>query len=320
MPYRIYYDSYQEGKWFEALHPDLIGSDLQPFPRSPTGKLAGVLSLDRPDIVLTDLHDEPILVVERTVEVPSGHNVGQRFARLVASALETVPCVYFGPYAAMKHGGETSGPRYMNLRLFKALREVELVEKSPVTTIRWHADRNFELIKTPDKDDRMREYLQLFFRELRKAPSIADLAHIILNSDFEKEQEFERDEFVRREVRRSAGYDLPPNSLQLGIGGKLSDDLISTPFETQSIALYDVGMRKIRSDPYTGTAILYAYLYCGGLRKRSKPLVLRFPHITHQMWQTTSAGRGGGTKTIRLFRMASDAIIFSDAVVLGKEL
>ena len=320
MPYRIYYDSYQEGKWFEALHPDLAGSDLQPFPRNPTGKLGGVLGLDRPDIVLTGLNDEPILVVERTVEVPSGHNVGQRFARLVAAAIETVPCVYFGPYAAMKHGGETSGPRYMNLRLFKALRVLELVEKSPVTTIRWHTDNDHELLKTPAKDDRMREYLELFFKELKNAPSIADLAHTILNSDFEKEQEAERDEFVRREVKRSAGYDNPPNSLLLGVGGRLTADLLGSPFASQPIALYDVGMKYIRSDPYTGTALLYSYLYCGGLKHRKTPLILRFPNITHAMWQTAASGRGGATKTIRLFRLASDAIIFSDAVVLAKDL
>ena len=44
-----------------------------------------VLSYDRPDIILVD-GDTPILVVEETVEVPSGHNVGQRFARIAAAA------------------------------------------------------------------------------------------------------------------------------------------------------------------------------------------------------------------------------------------
>jgi hypothetical protein len=281
---------------------------------------SGVLQLDRPDIVLTDANDVPLLVVERTVEVPSGHNVGQRFARLAAAAIETVPCVYFGPYAAMKHGGETAGPRYMNLRLFKALRKVELIERSPVTTIRWKTDGDYELIKTPDKDDRMREYLELFFTELACAHSVADLARTILQSDFEKAQEEERDKFVRNEVKKASRYDTPPGSLQLGIAEELCADLNGTPIARVPIALYDVGMKSIRSDPYTGTALLYSYLYCGGINSRSMPLVLRFANIARTKWTAASAGRGGGTKTIRLFRLAADAIIFSDAVVFADDL
>ena len=97
MSLKIYYDSIQEGHWFKKLHPKLDSAELHPFPSKGKGdvRLAKVLAYDRPDIVLTD-HDEPILVVERTVEVPSGHNVGQRFARLAAAAQMRVPCVYFG--------------------------------------------------------------------------------------------------------------------------------------------------------------------------------------------------------------------------------
>src|SRR2546423_1692293 len=102
---QIYYDSIQEGDWFRGLHPTLKSAALLPFPnvRLQPVALKQVLSLDRPDIVLVD-QEKPILVLERTREVPSGHNVGQRFARLVAAAQMRVPSVYLGPYAAYKHG------------------------------------------------------------------------------------------------------------------------------------------------------------------------------------------------------------------------
>ena len=110
--FEIYYDDLQEGMWFKSLNPSFGEAVLHPITgaSSVNPALAPVLQYDRPDIVLTD-SGKPILVIERTVEVPSGHNVGQRFARLAAAAQAKIPLVYFGPYAAYKHGGETQGPR-----------------------------------------------------------------------------------------------------------------------------------------------------------------------------------------------------------------
>jgi len=127
----ILYDSIQEGEWFKGLHPKLNNATMAPFPRNPNNeKIAKVLSYDRPDIVLID-NNSPILVLERTREVPSGHNVGQRFARLVAAAQMQVPSVYFGPYKAYKHGNDTAGPRYMNLRLFYAIKKCQKLRMLP---------------------------------------------------------------------------------------------------------------------------------------------------------------------------------------------
>ena len=80
--YTVLYDDLQEARWFRNLNRDLLDSrevpitDAQSWPST-----RGVLAYDRPDIVLLD-GNNPILVIEETVEVPSGHNVGQRFAGL----------------------------------------------------------------------------------------------------------------------------------------------------------------------------------------------------------------------------------------------
>jgi len=78
----IYADDLQEGDWFKALHPRLANAVEEEITgavgRNP--KLERVLLYDRPDIVLADGTETPVLVVERTIEVPRGHNVGQRFA------------------------------------------------------------------------------------------------------------------------------------------------------------------------------------------------------------------------------------------------
>ena len=122
--YYIFCDSIQEGMWFKNLDPHLAQAELVMIPNRVEDQrrygIDSVLIYDRPDIILKE-DNEIIFVLERTIEVPSGHNVGQRFGRLVAAARARIPVVYFGPYAAYKHGGKTAGPRYMNLRLFYAL-------------------------------------------------------------------------------------------------------------------------------------------------------------------------------------------------------
>jgi hypothetical protein len=263
---------------------------------------------DRPDIVLTD-QDEPILVVERTVEVPSGHNVGQRFARLAAAAQMRVPCVYFGPYAAYKHGGSTQGPRYMNLRLFYAIEKMATIERAASTTVNWPVDGHYEIIKNASKDKRMHAYINLFFENYRQS-ELGQLNSILQSSLFEQEQEAERQAFIESEVENPEQYDSPPDSVTIlpttkfkAQYGVSSDQLI-----LESAVVYNVGMTYVRSDPYTGMAILYSYLYCGGMGKHTSHLILHFPNITRAIWDV--AARNQKRKDVRLFLAVADGIIF----------
>jgi hypothetical protein len=313
----IYADELHEGDWFRKLHPRLADAAEEEITgavkRNPL--LERVLLYDRPDIVLTDRCGEPVLVVERTIEVPSGHNVGQRFARLAAAAEARVPVVYFGPYAARKHGGVTAGPRYMNLRLFAALDEVAAVNRSAVTCINWPVDSSFEIVRLPFKDDRLREYLDLFF-SAHDNRARADVSETIRASDFEARQLRERKWFSST-LRRASDYDGPPNSIQIVPGREIAGS-ISAPHLSDfvEVVIYNVGMRKIRSDPYTGMAMLYRYLYVRGVDV-NRALVLKLPHITTEMWRT--AARSGRRKDIRLFRIAADGVLFRDGAYLPRD-
>lgn len=309
----VYYDSFQEGMWFKGLHYRLHGAILCPFPSGNSGPeyLKRALLYDRPDIIVVD-NDQPILVLERTVEVPSGHNVGQRFARLVAAAEMCVPIVYFGPYAAYKHGGVTQGPRYMNLRLFYALKKLGEIEHTAVTTINWPVDQNYEIIQTPAvRDERMKAYMGLFFK-LYDAYGVPAMAEYIMNSAFQGEQEAEQSSFISESVVRPEQYDSPPESVKILPWQSIPILAAEHPRNLRSpeTVFYRIGMTYIRSDPYTGMAMLYLYLYCGGLENRTRDLVLHFPYITKEQWHT--AASHGDRKDIRLFRFAADGILFSD--------
>lgn len=316
----ILYDEPHEAAWFRGLHPDLSAAKEEAITvaqRWP--QVEKVLGYDRPDIVLLD-DGVPILVVEETVEVPSGHNVGQRFARIAAAAECRVPCLYFGPYVAKKHGGKTAGPRYMNVRLFHAIDAMVRVTGTAITTINWPVDARCEVRKDAAKDRDVRDYMATFFTEYKRhglsginAAMLASAVHIRMVA--------ERNAFVAASVKNPSQYDGPPDSVEIlplaelrNRHGKLVGDHFAP--EHQHVVLYNVGMTGIRSDPYTGMAMLYKYLYIAG--QPSRVLVLWFPHIATSEWRT--AAKRGTRKDIRLFRIASHAILFSDAMLPQSEL
>lgn len=313
----IYADELHEGDWFRELHARLAGATEEEITGAAkrNDRLERVLLYDRPDIVLTNARDEPVLVVERTIEVPSGHNVGQRFARLAAAAEARVPVVYFGPYMARKHGGDTAGPRYMNLRLFAALDHVATVNRAAVTCINWPVDSNYEIVRESWKDDRMRAYLQVFFSAYDDRHEV-DVNHAIRTSAFEVEQLAEQQAFSAG-LRRASDYDSPPKSVVIQPARELASTFdMSLLARYDEIVFYRIGMRYIRSDPYSGTAMLYRYLYVRGADV-NRALILHFPHITTAEWR--DAARSGHRKDVRLFRIVADGIVFRDGTFLLRE-
>lgn len=313
MVYTILFDEPQEATWFKNLHPDLRDANEIPISDARSmGAVEGVLRYDRPDVVL--LRDgKPILVVEETVEVPSGHNVGQRFARLAAAAECGVPCLYFGPYKAKKHGGITAGPRYMNLRLFGALDAMTRVTGTSATTINWPVDAHCEVRRDRNKDDNVREYVRTLLA-IPKQATQKELNNSMLQSEIHARMLQERDAFAQT-VKRGEQYDLPPNSVEFltqhTFAAARGINLTTVGITAREIVLYNIGMRSIRSDPYTGMAMLYHYLYIAEHPDRA--LILWFPNIHQATWQTAACNPR--RKDIRLYRHSAEAILFKDALI-----
>lgn len=310
--FKIYCDSLQEGQWFKSLNTRFQNASLAEIPsgrqKQQAEGLEDILKYDRPDIILKD-EDQIIFVLERTAEVPSGHNVGQRFGRLVAAAEAHIPVVYFGPYKAYKHGGNTAGPRYMNLRLFYALHNVSSFYNTAVTTINWPIDNNCEVLHTPQKDVRIIEYLNVFFSYYDQN-GLNGLTEFILTSRFQQEQLQEQQLFANTEIVNPEQYLSPPDSVKISSRESFIDQYQQAArfINAPQVVLYNVGMTYARSDPYAGMAALYHFLYC---IDNSSNLVLSFPHITLNMWNLL----GRNSKTYRMFKNFCSAIIFSDAIV-----
>jgi hypothetical protein len=311
LDFTILYDEPQEADWFRGLHPALKTAKEEAITvaqKWPSVK--NVLAYDRPDIILLD-GDTPVLVVEETVEVPSGHNVGQRFARIAAAAEAGVPCLYFGPYVAKKHGGATAGPRYMNVRLFHALDAMERTTRAAITTINWPVDAQFEVRRDRAKDADVREYVATFMDLYAAARDLKQVNAALLKSNIHSRMIVERNTFVKTSIRNPEQYDGPPDSvefLKLSDFRKRRPDVDGVLTGKAEVVLYNVGMNNIRSDPYTGMAMLYRYLYIA--EHPSRALTLWFPNITEAMWREAAARNN--RKDIRLFRIAADAVLFAD--------
>lgn len=313
----IYCDDLQEGMWFKNLSPKFQNASLEIIPSRRkdllTLGLDRVLKYDRPDIILMD-NNQIILVLERTVEVPSGHNVGQRYGRLLAAAEERIPVVYFGPYAAYKHGGGTAGPRYMNLRLFYSLANVSDTYNTAITTINWPVDSRYEVLRTPAKDVRVKQYLDLFFSYYDTYGFIG-LTEYIKESQFQLEQIQEQEDFAATEIHSPEQYDAPPESVEIlsvPAFNRRYGISFNFPSNVRNIVLYHIGMTHIRSDPYAGMSALYKYLYSNNCTWQ----ILDFAEISSSAWynqRTTS-------KTYRMYKEFADAIIFSDAFILHNDL
>ena len=250
---------------------------------------------------------------------PSGHNVGQRFARLAAAAEGGVPFLYFSPYVAKKHGGSTAGPRYVNVRLFHALDVVERTRHTAVTTINWPVDRHFEVRRDSTKDADVRDYLATFLELYASQPNLRQLNKGILLSAFHRRMITERKHFIKTSISNPEQYDSPPRSVEIIAPsefrqrhGQINESLD----HVDELVTYRIGTNNLRSDPYTGMSMLYRYLYV--LEYPSRALVLWFPNITDEMWR--AAASNPNRKDVRLFRIAADAILFKDKLVLCEDL
>ena len=317
--FTILYDEPQEAEWFRSLNTDLADAEeVSVTDAQHRPAVRQVLSYDRPDIVLLD-GETPILVVEETVEVPSGHNVGQRFARIAAAAEASVPFLYFGPYVARKHGGITAGPRYMNVRLFLALDAVERITGTAVTTINWPVDVHSEVRRDQEKDADVRDYIATFLTVYARQGNSSQLNEDLLSSDIHRRMVAERNNFARTSIRSPEQYNAPPPSVSIVSIREFTRNHGYAGNELHrftDVAIYKIGMNNIRSDPYTGMSMLYRYLYV--LESPGRALVLWFPNITYAMWRNAAANMN--RKDVRLFRIAADAILFADNLVLREHL
>jgi len=317
----VYGDNLTEADWFINLSPLLSGATfvrIGPRGSNPPA-IEELVKYDRPDIVLT-VDEQPVLVVERTREVPSGHNVGQRMARAVRAAELGVPFIKFLPFDAKKHGAH-AGICHLNARVLEAFERMSILHNTPVVAVNWECDANGELVCNGREDDLIRqvvhEHVQLGFSKHTPLLDAQARANVV--------------ERARRIVAYPRYAGMPGSVCKFSTASWLSsragvlsalemNHLQATLGLRNETWVYTIGMRPAsckRQDPYTGAQFLYDYIACrnGPLPEdKVANLVLHFPHLDRRTWYARNPNNPL-TKSSNWY-LTANALSFADGVDL----
>jgi len=327
-PFVVYYDALQEGAWVRTLDPQLRSASLvriQEEGRNPE-TIDSLVAYDKPDIILVH-RNRPVLVIEKTSEVPSAHNCGQRFARIARAAECGIPFIYFFPFVAQKHGSETvererqqkTNQRYVNPRLFDASARLEAIFDAVVIHVCWPVDTHYELLTTPEKDTEIARVVRQVVEWSQSQGPIARLRTMaaIRRARLRAEREGQaRKEASAKNRRLPPSVRIEETSAMIN-RYRITGAAISRLSARRRSLVYTIGMRYVRSDPYAGMLIFYDYLCARTGRTtqdRSMNLVASMPNIESAEWNQLSS-ENQGRKDIRLFRIFSDCILLRDAVL-----
>jgi len=319
MELRIFYDELQEGEWFKGLTREMSAASLEPT-GAKNENLRNVerfLRYDRPDIILL-VDGQPKVVVEKTSEVPTGHNVGQRFARIANAVEEKVMFVYFFPFKAMKHG-TYANVCYVNARLFEAFKKMEEIHGVPVLAINWPSDANHELIRNGSQDTEIRQLVVDLIQNRFDYTKLNTVENIRQKTNIEYEER----------VKKTPLYSKPPPSVEITkttryidyLGGRFGTklDMPNYILQRDETLVYRFNMTPKncrREDPYTGTQFIYDYIWCRNgpsPTDKYRNLVLTAPLVSKKRW--LEANPNDPARKSSLYYATADFIVLQDGIL-----
>lgn len=314
MALEAFCDDINEYSWFVTLDHRLKSARFERIGQRGTNPsvIDDLIIYDRPDVILLE-NGIPVLVIEKTREVPTGHNVGQRVARLVRAVELGIPTVKFLPFDARKYGAHT-GICNLNARLLLTFENMWKIHKTPVMAINWPSDVYGHLIEDESADDQLRNLICGYI----------DSGFDHNCAEFQSARERQLDEYSTRCVNYGP-YGEPPPSLRIAETSAVIRDLGLTKNSVDAKQLllrkesviYEIGMKEDkcrREDPYTGTQYIYDYLYCRSgptAEDKFRNLILYFPNIREKVWRDKNPN-DPGRKSSNWY-LTANAHVFSDA-------
>jgi hypothetical protein len=316
MAYEIWGDNENESLWFQSLDSRLKSAKITAIgKRGSNSELVDSLVMyDRPDIILL-LDDKPILVLEKTAEVPTGHNVGQRAARLVRAAEHEIPVLFFLPFDARKHGAFT-GICSINTRLLKAMVRMSEIHNVPVLPVEWPSRKaDGELVADGTQDDKLASLVSSLLDSFPKKWNKAT-----------KQHESWLEEELQRRNSQYPPYQKLPTSAKIQKTSKFLESLsfdtkqYSSLLSRQETLVYKADMtpeKCRREDPYTGTQFIYDY---GWLRDGPQPidrkvnLLIHVPKVTVKRW--SEANPNDPQRKSSNWYLTADGIVLKDGIIL----
>ncbi len=255
-----------------------------------------ILYLDAPDLIV-EFDSEPIFSIEISTEAGSGHNVFQRFPRLVASVENNVPSFYIYPQAKIVDRQQSTRWDRINPQIFKALDDVMSIYGIPALFYYFPSDyityeqtphlspnylNNNSGLKyetnpiyrgNPDSNDSEMQDLFSGINEIINYTSrygvIGGRTRLLSNRVIMNRRSFMQQEYAARIGTRiwsplSATLQIPTIYLlnylsNYETGGYLIGELLKGRDET---IIYKADSATFRSDPYCGCLSAIDYLKC----------------------------------------------------------
>jgi hypothetical protein len=310
-------DDLNEFSWFIQLDRRLATAEFKRIGTRGSNPrvVEKLITYDRPDVILLR-DEEPVLTLEKTREVPTGHNVGQRFARLVRSVEHGIPTIKFLPFDAKKHGTHANICN-LNPRLLLAFENMWKIHDTPILAVNWLSDSDGELLEDISAEKHLRALLAGYIGS----------GYDKRCKEFQNARVSQLSDYSRR-CENYEPYQDPPPSVTIG---KTSDLLSSigvspTSADAQKLlardesVVYEIGMTETncrREDPYTGTQFIYDYVYCrNGPQPKNKfrNLILHFPKIRQAIWD--SKNPNDPSRKSSNWYVAASAHVFADKWML----
>lgn len=313
---KIFSDNIIEYNWFKNLNNHFLDVDFEIIKKR--GKnielVEELIKYDRPDIILLD-NEKVLLVIEKTREVPTGHNVGQRMARLIRAVELGIPTIYFCPFKARKHG-QYSSICNINGRLFECFHKIWSIHNTPIHLVNWNCDNHGELIDDGTEDDAISQIIEMYVKTNFRG-----------NTNFlEQEKENLLIKF-EKSCKEFNEYKNPPKSVEI-ISTKLllkkNEFFLSEKIKKElsifsQTVIYKIEMKESktakRQDPYTGTQFIYDYLYCREGKKvedKKKNLILFFPLIKKNFWMSINPNNNSKSSN---WYLTANGLLFADGFI-----
>lgn len=261
-----------------------------------------ILYLDRPDLVVTSGRpEEPIIALEYSEEAPSGHDVFQRFARIVAAAELGIPFAYVFPGRkwVTRRGSERWDQ--VNPLIFRALFQVARFHNVPVLSFLWpssddgdpakgkllHDDKYIE--QPPRDHPEMQELWRFVNLAIEFYQSKRPFSEMGLTPYYGERERCMWKHYIERGAADREWSPLtqcnilPTDNLHDYIQEYLPREVPSWPAQLaarQETIIYQTHSKTFARDPYGGCLVAIDYLCCreGPTREhRYRNLCVHFP-------------------------------------------
>lgn len=265
-----------------------------------------ILYLDRPDVIVTGGYPEsPIVGVEVSAEAMTGHDVFQRFGRIVAAAEHGTPFAYIFPRKKWVRRAGSERWDFCNPLIFLALLRVTRFHDVPALAFDWQADeehgnphRGKLLCAATDADlphpesietKRMFNFIDAAIEHYLQNRPYIEMINSPLFADRERlmwQWFHERGGNTREWSPLTSCEQIPTKDLPNYIKTHSSVNNLKLPPHIKArdnTLIYKSQSAQFRGDPYAGSLIALDYLGCRNgptPQHRHTNLALHFPRLS----------------------------------------